>query len=171
MQTKRTCINFHGNQSKGWKAYSRIHLQTSLNGSLWIYNSHLLPILFEKLSYENKTTVLFIIEAISLIANLSFETDTFPETLKQANVTPIFKKDNHTLCNNYRPISLLSNISKGIERLVHKRLPKFLNLDDMLCKKQFGFRHSTTHALLELTEKIRLTNDNEKYPCGVFLDL
>ena len=41
----------------------------------------------------------------------------------------------------------------------------------MLCKKQFGFRHSTTHALLELTEKIRLANDNEKYPCGVFLDL
>ena len=41
----------------------------------------------------------------------------------------------------------------------------------MLCKKQFGFRHSTTHALLELTKKIRLANDNEKYSCGVFLDL
>ena len=42
----------------------------------------------------------------------------------------------------------------------------------MLYKKQFGFRHdhSTTHAL-ELTEKIRLANDNEKYSCGVFLDL
>ena len=42
----------------------------------------------------------------------------------------------------------------------------------MLYKKQFGFRHdhSTTHAL-ELTEKIILANDNEKYSCGVFLDL
>ena len=73
-------------------------------------------------------------EPISLIANLSFETNTFPETLKQANITPILKKDNHTLCNNYQPISLLSNISKIIERLVHKRLTKFLYLNDMLYK-------------------------------------
>ena len=43
----------------------------------------------------------------------------------------------------------------------------------MLYKKQFGFRHdhSTTHTLLELTENIRLANDNKKYSCGVFLDL
>ena len=43
----------------------------------------------------------------------------------------------------------------------------------MLFKKQFRFRqdHSTTHALLELTEKIRLANKSEKYSCGVFYDL
>ena len=43
----------------------------------------------------------------------------------------------------------------------------------MLYKKQFGFRydHSTTHALLKLTEKIRLANNNEKYSCVVFPDL
>ena len=43
----------------------------------------------------------------------------------------------------------------------------------MLYEKQFGFRHdhSTIHALLELSEKIRLANDNEKYSYGVFLDL
>ena len=43
----------------------------------------------------------------------------------------------------------------------------------MLYKKQFEFRHdhSTTYALLELTEKIRLANDNEKYSCSVFVDL
>ena len=79
----------------------------------------------------------------------------------------------HALCKNYQPISLLSNISEIIERLVHKGLTKFLNLNDMLYKKPFGFRHdhSTTHALLEVTEKIRLVNDNDKYSCGVFLDL
>ena len=88
-------------------------------------------------------------EPISLIANLSPETKTFSENLKQASVTPLFKKDYHTLCSNYRPISLLFNINKIIERLVHKRLTKFLNLEDMLYKQQFGFRyyHSTTHAL------------------------
>ena len=43
----------------------------------------------------------------------------------------------------------------------------------MLYKEQFGFRHDHLifHALLELTEKIRLAKDNEKYSCGVFLDL
>ena len=43
----------------------------------------------------------------------------------------------------------------------------------MLYKKQFGFRydHSTTYALLKLTKKIRLANNNEKYSCVVFLDL
>ena len=55
-------------------------------------------------------------EPLSLIANLSFETNTFPETLKQENVIQIFKKDDHKLCNKYGPFSLLSNIT---ERLVH----------------------------------------------------
>ena len=66
-------------------------------------------------------------EPISLIANISFSTGTFPSTLKTANVIPIYKKEDHTLCNNYHPISLLSNISKIIEKLVHIRLTKFLN--------------------------------------------
>ena len=59
---------------------------------------------------------------LSLIANLSFSTGIFPANLKTANVIPIFKKDDHTSCNNYRPISLLSNISKIIERLYTQRL-------------------------------------------------
>ena len=112
-------------------------------------------------------------EPISLIASLSFEMNTFLGTLKQPNVTPIFKKDDHTLCNNYRPVWLFSNIRKIIERLVRKRSTKFLNLKDMLYKKKIGFRndHSTTQASLELTEKIRLENDNEKCYCHTFLEL
>ena len=56
---------------------------------------------------------------ISFIANLSFSSGTFLNNLKFANVTPIFKKDNRTICNNYHPISLLSNTSKIIEKLIH----------------------------------------------------
>ena len=80
-----------------------------------------IPLKFLKLF---KTTLS---EPISLIANIPFSTGTFPSTLKTANVIPICKKEDHTLCNNYRPISLLSNISKIIEKLVHIRLTKFLN--------------------------------------------
>ena len=39
-------------------------------------------------------------EPIQIITNLSFETNTFSETLKQADVTSIFKKDDHILCKN-----------------------------------------------------------------------
>ena len=75
-----------------------------------------IPLKFLKLF---KTTLS---KPISLIANISFSTGTFPSTLKTANVIPIYKKEDHTLCNNYHPISLLSNISKIIEKLVHIRL-------------------------------------------------
>ena len=53
------------------------------------------------------------------------------------------------------------------------RLTKFLNKNAMLYKKQFRFRnnHSTTHALLEITEKIKQTCDTGQIACGVFLDL
>ena len=59
---------------------------------------------------------------ISLIANLSFLTRIFPTNLKTANVVPIFKKNDHTSCNNYHPISSLSSISKITERLIHSCL-------------------------------------------------
>ena len=110
---------------------------------------------------------------ISLIANLSFLTGIFPANLKTANVIPIFKKDDHTSCNNYCPVSLLSIISQIIERLIRSCLMIFLNANDVLYERQFGFRHncSTIHALLAITKKIRQTCDSGNFACGVFLDL
>ena len=63
---------------------------------------------------------------ISLIANLSFSSGTFPNSLKIADVIPIFKKDHRTICSNCRPILLLSNISKITEKLIHSLLTMFL---------------------------------------------
>ena len=54
--------------------------------------------------------------------NLSFTTGVFPSVLKTAKVVPIFKKDSKSDYSNYRPISLLSNIKKKLERLIYKRL-------------------------------------------------
>ena len=81
-------------------------------------------------------------EPIALLANLSFSIDIFPTNLKTANLISFFEKDNHELCSNYRLISLLSNLSKIIERLMHARLTLFLNWNSILFEKQFGFRHS-----------------------------
>ena len=108
----------------------------------------------------------------SLLANISLDTLMFPNILKTANVTPIFKNDDPALCNNYRPISLLSNISKIFEKIIHARLSVFLSTNNILCEKQFGFRnqHSTNHALIEITGKIKQGCDSGKFVCRVFLD-
>ena len=101
-------------------------------------------------------------EPIALLDNLSFSTGIFPTNLKTANVIPLFKKDDHTLCSNYLPISFLSNLSKIIERLIHARLTLFLNSSSILFEKQFGFRHShsTTYPLIEITKEIKQACDS-----------
>ena len=110
---------------------------------------------------------------IPLILNLSFATETFPVILKITKVIPFFKKEDPSLCTNYRPISLLSNLSKIIETLARKLVSNFPTEQNALYEKQFGFRNnrSTMHALTELTEKIRQACDSGKFACGVFLDL
>ena len=89
-------------------------------------------------------------EPLSIIVNLSFSLGKFPDLLKQAKVIPIFKKGDKTNCNNYRPISLLSNIGKVFEKLIHQRLYFFLEQNKCIYPQQFGFRnhHSTNQALI-----------------------
>ena len=93
----------------------------------------------------------------------------FPQKMKIGKIIP-FKKEDNLDCNNYRPISLLPNISKLFEKLIHNRLSKFLEENKCLFSKQFGFRnkHSTTHALTDLTENIRKALDDDEFACGVF---
>ena len=69
-------------------------------------------------------------EPLCTLINLSFNTGVFPNSLKVAKVITVFKKGNQQECNDYRPISLLSNISnisRLIEKLLYNRLYKFLN--------------------------------------------
>ena len=105
--------------------------------------------------------------------NLSFNQGKFPVVLKIASVMPTFKKGNRLDIKNYRPISLISNISKIIEKLIHKRLNSFLEHNDIFYSSQFGFRdnHSTTHALIEMTDQIKEACDCGLYASGVYLDL
>ena len=51
--------------------------------------------------------------------NFSFKKGIFPNTLKLGNISPVFKKGDSLQCNNYRPISMISNISKIMEKIVH----------------------------------------------------
>ena len=94
---------------------------------------------------------------LSTLINLSFNTGIFPGSLSYARVMPIFKKYDQQYCNHYRLISFLSNISKLIEKLLRKRLWKFLNQNECFYNNQFGFQnnHSTNHALISITKNVK----------------
>ena len=101
---------------------------------------------------------------LSKICNMAITTGTHPEKLKLVNVLPIYKKGSRLLISNYRPISLLSNLNKIFEKIIFKRVYNFIEKNEILYPLQYGFRpkHSTTHALINITEKIRSALDHNK---------
>ena len=110
---------------------------------------------------------------LSVIFNISLRTGTHPELVKTAKILPIFKKGTQLSTNNYRPISLLSNLNKILEKLMFTRAYNFLEKNNIIYKLQFGFRkkHSTNRALIDITENIWKALDNGKFACGIFIDL
>ena len=94
--------------------------------------------------------------------------------MKTSKIIPIYKKGSKLECSNYRPIFLLSNIDKILERLMHNRLYNFLEKKEIIFSLQFGFhqKYSTTHALIYLTDKIRheIEIDKGNYACGIFVE-
>ena len=112
-------------------------------------------------------------EIFSSIFNSCMNSGIYPSCLKTAKVIPVFKNDSALDPSNYRPISLLSNVNKIFEKILHSRLISFLEKYSCLYSLQFGFRKglSTSHAVLYLTEQIRECTDKGGYACGVFLDL
>ena len=90
------------------------------------------------------------------VISASLEQGIFPEKLKCAKVIPLHKGGSKSEISNYRPISLLSCFSKIYEKVMHARLIKFKNDNNILFKLQYGFRpgHSCEHALLEAQYKL-----------------
>ena len=113
-----------------------------------------------------------IAEPLVYLINLSFSTGVFPDLLKIANIILVLKQGDRQDYNNCRPIYLISNLSKLIEKLAHKRLNNFLEKYSLLFEKQYGLRvkMSTNHALIDITNKIQEACDKGSFDCGVFLD-
>ena len=104
---------------------------------------------------------------------MSFQTGGFPSSMKLAKNIPVFKSGSKAEFNNYRPISLLSQFSKILEKLYNKRLEQFIDNNNVLSNSQYGFRSSmsTSHALIDLVEEISESIDKKLYTLGVFIDL
>ena len=76
-----------------------------------------------------------------LIINKSLTQGIFPSILKLTEICPIFKKGDLKDCGNYRPINLLSNIGKILEKVMYSRISTFLEECNILFDIQFGFRN------------------------------
>ena len=98
-----------------------------------------------------------IVEKLTHLVNESLKNGTFPQVLKAARVVPIYKSGKKSIRENYRPISVLSVLSKIFECVVHERLYNFMDKNKLLYPRQFGFRSklSPIHSLSDITEMIR----------------
>ena len=114
-----------------------------------------------------------LISPLTLIINQSLVTGIFPDKLKIAKVLPLFKKDDHTLMDNYRPISLLTSISKLYEKVVFSQLYDYFRNNDLFYDSQYGFlkNHSTEYAAMELTDKVLKDIDERNISLAIFMDL
>ena len=88
------------------------------------------------------------------LINLSYETQIFPDALKKANVKALHKKGEYNNPAQYRPISILTTISKVFERSATEQIMDFYTKNNKLTTRQHAYRphHSTTTCLFELTE-------------------
>ena len=83
-----------------------------------------------------KYLVPVMIKPLTLIINQSLVTGIFPEKLKIAKVSPLFKKDDITIMDNYRPVSLLTATSKVFEKVVFTQLYEYF--DKIICFTQIN---------------------------------
>ena len=107
------------------------------------------------------------------IFNLSLQQGIFPENLKIAKMSPVYKKDEEFLLTIYRALSVLPCFSKLLEHIMYNRLFKHLSENRIFYEKQFGFQtsHSTEHAILLLVNQLYQSFDESKFTLGIFIDL
>lgn len=105
--------------------------------------------------------------------NSSFLTCDFPTSLKRATVSPIYKSGDKNNLLNYRPISILPSLSKLIEKIIVKKMYKFLSHTNFFASNQYGFipGRSTEMVLLEFSKFILNSVDNSKITVAIFLDI
>ncbi|GBM61262.1 putative RNA-directed DNA polymerase from transposon BS [Araneus ventricosus] len=96
----------------------------------------------------------FLVYRLLALFSLPLKTNTFPHAWKLTKIVPVFKKGNAEECKNYRPIAILSPLSKIFEIIMHKKIAN--QVKNVISSAQHGFmtKRSTSTNLLCLTDKI-----------------
>ena len=99
------------------------------------------------------------------------ENNCYPDDVKLAEVSPVFKKKDDLDKENYRPVSVLSHVPKVLERLMYQQIEDFMK--DKLLNLLTGFteNHNTQHCLMSMLERWKKTLDKGGYICAIFMDL
>ena len=114
-----------------------------------------------------------VLKPLSILFNRILHDQSFPSPWKKSLVLPVYKKDDKTIASNYRPISLLSNVAKVMERIVFKKIHNYLVSNNLFYKYQSGFLpgHSTTYQLVDIFHHICQSLDAKQHSCMVFCDI
>ena len=105
------------------------------------------------------------------IINSSIRNCTYPEELKLAEVTPLFKKADPFDKVNYRPVSLLSHVSKVYERIIFNQISTYFEAYFSNFLTGFRKNHNTQHSLLKMLELWKEALDKGKSVDAIFMDL
>ena len=110
---------------------------------------------------------------LRLIFNKSFEHGTVPKLFKIGKIIPVYKNKDAKCMSNYRPVTLLSQFNKILERCFYKRLVSFLDVNKILYKGQYGFRKgcNTTHAMVDVVNYVQTALSCGNIPVALFIDL
>ena len=120
-----------------------------------------------------KKTSDIICPILAMHFNYLMSIEKFPDELKLEKITPIYKKDNEELLENYRPVSTLPIFGKIFEKVIYDRLYNYFVSQGALYDRQFGFckNHSTSHALNVSIDHIKTAISNGDHVLGIFIDL
>ena len=104
---------------------------------------------------------------------MSISENYVPDDMEVARVKPLFKKNSNLDVSNYRPVSILSVVSKILEKSVYSQLEKFLIDNNLLYELQSGFRnsYSTDTCLIHLMDHIRNNSAKGLYTGMIMIDL
>ena len=102
-----------------------------------------------------------------------FELGFFPQIFKTAKVVPIFKAGDKHLVRNYCPISLLSCLSKVLEKVIKNRFINFFEKHEISYDFHYGFRkkRGVMHALLDVIISVNDTIENNNFTALLLMDL
>ena len=121
---------------------------------------------------SNKLVASVVSYHVAKLINRSLQDGFFPVCLKTAKVIPLHKIGNFENPSNYRPISLLSSLSKVFEKVLNTWMVEFLEKHQLFSNEQSGFRpkRSCAHAIASVTELLRNVIESQKIGFACFID-
>lgn len=119
-----------------------------------------------------KISLPYIVEPLTFAYNLCIQRNFFPKHFKQAKIIPLEKVRGNTELNNFRPISLLSVLSKPLEKHIHIHITEHIERNNLFHSYQSGFRknHSCHTALVRLCDSWLTAINKSEIAAAVFLD-